>query len=493
MVNSYLSSSGAQGAAIKAGLGLLLSLVLAACGGGSGGGGGSGNSTGSGSGGGSSSGGSLLTVGGSISGLINDGLILTNAGTQISIKAGATSFQFTAITPGSAYAVSIMQQPDSEVCTLANASGTATGNVSLVAISCQTDTKLHAFDNNTTEGMLPYSGLVADVQGNLYGTAVAGGAYNGGSIFKITPQGIYSTLYSFGGVANDGESPYADLVIDAAGNLYGTTANGGPDGAGIVFKYSAAGQFSKIVDLGPVNGLFYGAPNGRMVLTATGDLYGTASFSNHNGAVFRLSKDGQLSTVYEFSGTQDGDNPTGAIVVDANGNIFGTTYDGGANGQGIIYKIDNTGHETILHSFAGGATDGSYPYGGLVADASGNLYGTTATGGAKDNGTVFKIAPDGTFKLLATFDSNSGKYPLGALTFDAQKNLIGTTYDWGTSNGSIFSVAPDGTFQILFKFGNSTVEGARPVGAVTLVGSKIVGTTSQGGVNGYGTTFSLNH
>ena len=473
-------------------LGVALCLLVTACGGG---GWGSGASAGGGSGGGTVT---TVTVGGTITGLTTTGLVLANAGKNMSISSYATTFQFTGIVVGSAYAVSIVSQPDSLVCSIANATGTATAAVTNILVSCQPIAKAHVFDNVSTDAMMPYGGLVADSKGNYYGVAAGGGQFGGGAVFKVTAQGNYSIVHSFGSVANDGESPYGDLIVDANDNLYGATFNGGDIGAGNIYKISADGTYTSLVSLGDFNNgaLVVSSVNGRLIRTSNGDLYGISTYggpssaSAQNGVVFKYSN-GVMTALHSFTEDSDGNGPTGAIVMDSTGNLYGTTYGGGDNNEGIVYKIASDGTETILHSFAGDSTDGGFPYGGLTIDASGNLYGSTIFGGPNNSGSIFKITAAGVYSTVAFLNSADGSYPLGTLVLDANQNLIGTAYLGGNATGTVFSVSPTGTVSLVYAFGTLNSEGALPVGGVLLSGTTLMGTTSQGGVNGYGILYSL--
>ena len=213
---------------------------------------------------------------------------------------------------------------------------------------------LHSFSGGP-DGGYPYAGLILDAADKLYGTTDAGGAHNYGAVFEMPAGGVEGVLYSFTGTGGDGADPLAGLVRDGAGNLYGTTASGGAFGLGTVFKVSAGG--------------------------ASGD-----------GIVFKVSPAGKETVLHSFKGGKDGEYPYASVIRDAAGNLYGTTYGGGASGWGTVFEINPTGKETVLYSFAG-AVDGASPEGGLVQDAEGHLYGTTKYGGAFGAGTVFELSP----------------------------------------------------------------------------------------------------
>jgi len=282
-----------------------------------------------------------------------------------------------------------------------------------------TETGLYSFTGGT-DGSYPYdtSSLLLDSSGNFYGTTHAGGTGQVGTVFEIIPPVPPSTvwtkkvLHSFSGNAADGSVPYAGVIMDSGGNLYGTTYEGGADGVGIVFELSPSGSSTWTET---VLWIFGGVGDGRypfggLVQGLTGNLYGTTYKGGlySEGTVFELSPPSgggpwTESVIHSFGGTGDGYEPYDALVMDANGNLYGTTYGGGAHNRGIVYRLSPSGLdtwvETVLYSFKGGTSDGDYPEdGALIIDRSGNLYGVTALGGGSgcaENGcgTVFKLVP----------------------------------------------------------------------------------------------------
>jgi uncharacterized repeat protein (TIGR03803 family) len=267
---------------------------------------------------------------------------------------------------------------------------------------------LHRF-TNLAGGLNPVAGVIRDAAGNLYGTTQLGGDASCndpgpgcGVVFKLDPRGTQTVLYAFRGLP-DGNQPLSNLTRDAAGNLYGTTLYGGAqctniDGCGTVFKVDATGQETILYTF--TGGADGGAPIGGLVRDATGNLYGTtAGFGTYDdGVVFRLDPSGKETVLYSFKGGTDGASPLGGLVRSPDGSFYGTTEDGGSaacnSGCGTVFKLDPHGHEIILHSFTGGA-DGAYPNAVLVRDSAGNLYGTANEGGNPNCGcgTVFKIRP----------------------------------------------------------------------------------------------------
>jgi uncharacterized repeat protein (TIGR03803 family) len=241
------------------------------------------------------------------------------------------------------------------------------------------------------------SALIMDSDGNLYGTTRYGGSGNCddgcGTVFKLTPSGAMKVLHSFAGSPADGSDPRAGLIIDVAGNLYGTTSEGGTSGHGAVFKITAAGAESVLYSFGrpPVDGDY---PASRLTMDSAGNLYGTTWFggSHNEGTVFKLTSSGVESVLHSFPGGPfDGVDPVAGLMMDGAGSLYGTTSKGGASGHGTVFKISPAGAESVLYSFAGPPLDGNYPVAGLTMNSHGDLYGTTSGGGSHYWGTVFEI------------------------------------------------------------------------------------------------------
>lgn len=317
------------------------------------------------------------------------------------------------------------------------------------------ETLLHAFEGpKAADGRNPVSALIMDKEGNLYGTTVAGGGYfkgcsgDCGTVFKIAPDGTETILHAFTGGTSDGSGPAAGLLRDKAGNLYGTTQAGGGTGCssygcGVVFKLAPDGSYALLyVFTGAVDG---GTPGyGSLIQDDSGDLYGTAvrggdlSCGNGGcGVVYKLTRHGRETVLHSFVGS-DGAGPTG-LDIDAAGNLYGTAQSGGTActgaGCGTVFKLAPDGTYTLLHTFAGGS-DGSFPNAGPVLGLSGNLYGTTAGGGGDCNcGVVFRIAPDGTEKILHAFaGGDDGYIPVAPLTLGRHGVLYGNTLGGGGSH-----------------------------------------------------------
>jgi uncharacterized repeat protein (TIGR03803 family) len=286
---------------------------------------------------------------------------------------------------------------------------------------------------------------VQDAQGNLYGTTVNGGyaacrdgraEVGCGTVFQVSTSGAETVLFSFHSSSDlDGTHPYAGLVLDAVGRLYGATLRGGPrPGQGTVFEV-ATGTDTVLASI-------FAAPHGNLVLDGQGNLYGTALRGGY-GSVFAVNPSGHETTIYKFTGSPDGKYPEGGLVRDAQGNLYGTTFNGGSGspGLGTVFKIDTAGNETVLLRFDG--KNGANPYGTLVIDTQGNLYGTTPRGGAHSAGVVFKLDTSGNETVLYSFTGKNGDgaLPYAGILMDAHGNLYGTTSRGGANGfGTVFKL-----------------------------------------------------
>ena len=364
---------------------------------------------------------------------------------------------------------------------------------------------LYSF-NGGNDGQWPVGGLVKGIDGNYYGTTQGGGTANGGTIFKITPAGVHTVLHSFSGA--DGNFPSSTLTIDLHGVIYGTTYAGGASGLGTVFKLSpqpcavcssALGSW-KLTTLYS----FSGTPDGKfpvagLVVDASGNLYGTTGYGGayNNGAVFKLTGQGEETIVYSFTGANDGANPLGPLTLDAEGNLYGTTTAGGTDGMGTIFMITPAGTESVLHSFAGASSgDGAYPfYSSLTRDSSGNMFGTTLIGGNSGAGAygdgfgvVFKLTSAGTESIIYNFCNQSlcadGDYPTGGVIQGSSGLFYGTT-SGGYYEGVLFSMSSQGGWGGLHQFWNLGGDGFTPLAILvqdpsgTMYGTTYLGGTSS--------------
>jgi uncharacterized repeat protein (TIGR03803 family) len=239
--------------------------------------------------------------------------------------------------------------------------------------------------------------LIPNGEGQVWGTTSAGGAYGFGTIFEVTQPKKISVLHNFAGSPTEGEFPFA-LIADGQGNFYGTSWAGGEFGSyyagGTVFKLAADGTFTTLYHFCAQSGCADGEyPNQYLIFDGEGNLYGTtwAGGTYDVGTVFEVTAAGTCRVLYSFTEGADGGGPDGGVVMDGSRNLYGTTSFGGSHGKGTVFELSSSGKLTMLHSFAG--RDGSEPEAGIILDGQGNLYGTTSGGGAYGYGTVFKITP----------------------------------------------------------------------------------------------------
>jgi len=337
----------------------------------------------------------------------------------------------------------------------------------------QTFTVLHQFDGQVDDGAFPQGSIIRDAAGNLYGTTSLPG-----TLFKISANGTESVLAFVNG-SELGDSPTGSLALDGAGNLYGV-AEEGSGGAGTIFKVSPKGQGTVLFSFqGGLDNTNPKGPAGGVLLGSNGNIFGAAQFGNDLacfvgcGSIFRLDSTGGMHFLHKFTGGADGSNPIGPLVRDASGNLYGVAQSGGDHlcaqfflkthdGCGVVFKIDHHGVFTVLHTFTGGKA-GAVPQGGLLLDASGNLYGATLTGGILKNGIIYKVASDGTYTVLHRFIGTDGETPNGGLVADANGNLFGTTQLGGDGqNGTVFEVSPSGVLTVLHNF-EGLEDGAFPL------------------------------
>jgi uncharacterized repeat protein (TIGR03803 family) len=357
---------------------------------------------------------------------------------------------------------------------------------------------------NGTDGRALYSGLAQGTDGNFYGTTYFGGAYDWGTVFKMTPSGTLTTLYSFNGT--DGSELTGGLVQGTDGNFYGTTDGGGAHLAGMVFRITPAGTLTTLYSFCSQQGCPDGEwPWDTLVEARDGNFYGTTyvgglfngncmtSYGQTCGTVFKITPTGALTTLYRFCSRPnctDGENPHAGLVQGRDGNFYGTTVSGGVqsencpSGCGTVFKIAPGGVLITLHSFD--SYDGESPSGTLVQASDGNFYGTT------QSGTVFKMTPSGT---LTTLQNLSGSATAG-LVLASDGNFYGTTNLGGDDNcyflgcGTVFKMTPSGTLTTLHTFEGS--DGEWPYGGlVQAPDGFLYGTTNSGGTYGEGTIFRV--
>jgi uncharacterized repeat protein (TIGR03803 family) len=357
---------------------------------------------------------------------------------------------------------------------------------------------LHGFGAQSGDGANPYEGLILDQAGNLYGTTMNGGTYGYGTVFKTTSTGQESLLHSFSNTQGDGAYPLGGLLMDAAGNLYGTTTSGGPFGMGIVFAVTSTGQESTLYTFQTT--LNDGAiPYAPLIMDTAGNLYGTTNDDGfpYVGAAFKLDSTGRESALYVF-GSQSGDgaHPTAGLIMDTAGYLYSTTINGGAYDLGTVFRLTPAFQESVLYSFGAQSADAMHPeWGSLIFDTAGNLYGTTAAGGAYGWGAVFKLTSAGQESVLYSFlgPPDDGGDPFAGLITDKAGNLYGTTaYGGAYGYGAVFKISTTGKESVLYNFANDSGDGANPYGGLILdEAGNLYGTTLNGGTYGYGTVFKV--
>jgi uncharacterized repeat protein (TIGR03803 family) len=381
---------------------------------------------------------------------------------------------------------------------------------SIFASSAWAQAKCKTLHRFGVTGGFPYAGVTFDSAGNLYGTTIYGGSGRYGTVFELTPHkdGTWteSVLHSFN--FTDGGNPSAGVIFDSAGNLYGTTGVGGAHSGGTVFELTPHknGSWTESILYSFENGV----PYAGVIFDSAGNLYGTTldGGTAGRGTAFELTphKDGTWteSILHSFNDFgNDGGLPEGGLVFDSLGNLYGTTLTGGANGSdlGTVFELtphkDGTWTESILHSFKG--SDGVWPEAGLTFDSVGNLYGTTARGGAYERGTVFELIPnpDGSWResVLHSFRSGDGRAPAAGLIFDSSGNLYSTTYSGGAHNrGTVFSLTPhqdnNWTESVVYSFRDRP--GAFPYsGLIFDKRGRLYGTTHGDGRRTFGTVFEI--
>src|SRR5579872_6952310 len=363
---------------------------------------------------------------------------------------------------------------------------------------------LYTFQGSS-DGGEPYAGLVRDAAANLYGTAISSGAFGWGVVFKVDPSGTETVLHSFGDGSTDGRTPYGGLVRDKAGNLYGTTYEGGivgcVDGCGTVYKVDTTGTETVLHSFagGTTDGCF---PYAGLLLDKAGNLYGTtqACGASGYGIVFMVSKGGKLTILHNFAGgTADGANPLyGSLLMDAKGALYGVAQYGGTANQGVVYKLKPGGALKVLYSFLGGTTDGCNPNGTPAMDMLGNLYGTAVACGSANMGTVWRLSKRGKESVLHNFvgGTNDGAIPIAGVILDAKGNLYGDTENGGGTGcfgggcGTVYKVSKTGALVHLHIFAGS--EGATPFGGVILdTKGNLYGTAFLGGGPDWGTVWEI--
>lgn len=362
-------------------------------------------------------------------------------------------------------------------------------------------TSLYSFTGNE-DGAFP-NRLTQGSDGHLYGTTYGGGDGLGnagsGTVFEMSTNGALASLHTFS-AGVDGGAPNAGLVQGSDGNFYGTTSLGGTNGDGAVFKITPGGALTSLYSFTGGNDGF--DPVAELVQGSGGNFYGTTydGGSNGVGTIFSISPNGALTTSYSLQGRSDGANPNSALTRDSAGNFYGTAYNGGTNRSGTVFELGASGAFTTLYSFKGG-NDGARPN-RVALGADGNLYGTTDSGGITNQtgfgqGTIFKIGTNGVLTTLYSFTgSNDGANPEAGLTQGADGYFYGTTYYGGTygagqaGNGTLFRISTNGAFTSLYSF-LGRIDGGNPLEMLQGSDGSFYGVTEADGAGGVGTIFQL--
>jgi uncharacterized repeat protein (TIGR03803 family) len=379
-----------------------------------------------------------------------------------------------------------------------------------LAQATATEAILHSFTCGAADGCNPAAGVVLDSNGNLYGTTQSGGAYGGGVVFKLSTSGTLTILHSFNPSAGDGSYPQAGVVFGPDGNLYGTTYLGGTYGGGTVYTVTPSGTGTETVLYNFTGAADGCSPNADVVFDSEANLYSTALYCGAYGwgTVFKLSPSGSgigtgpFTTLHGFTGGNDGGYPLAGLLLGpgSEGNLYGTTYQGGTHGFGTVFKVTSSGKETVLHSFNANGKDGFLPEAGLVPGSTGNVVGTTNKGGTVGVGTVFEVSVSGIETIIYSFKAgkDDGISPNTGLVTTGTNEGCGVTYYGGAYDlGTVYCGNTSGAETVLHNFVHNGKDGYNPNGPLALDKSgNLYGTTVNGGnggcgVYGCGTVFKI--
>lgn len=368
--------------------------------------------------------------------------------------------------------------------------GTSGAGVVYKVDSAGHETVLHSFTGGA-DGVFPYfNGVTRDPAGNLYGATYSGGTSNAGVVYELDAAGTETVLYSFTGGADGGNPRAGGVIRDPAGNLYGTTFQGGTANAGVVYKLDTTGRETVLYSFA---GAADGANPTSLIRDSAGSLYGITGRGGtaSAGVIYKVDTTGHQTVLYTFTGGADGGHPTG-VMRDSAGNLYGTANQGGTANAGVVYKLDTGAQETVLYSFTGGA-DGGDPDGGVIEDSEGNLYGTTLVDGTANGGVVYKLDAAGQETVVYSFPGTvDGSGPYAPVIRDSAGNLLGTDeYGGAVGWGVVYKVAPNGHETVLYTF-TGGVDGGYPYsGVIEDSTGNLYGTTNSGGAAGLGVVYKL--
>ena len=362
---------------------------------------------------------------------------------------------------------------------------------------------LHSFGAPAgADGSAPQAGLVEAFDGMLYGATIQGGA-SAGTLFRLNKDGTgYNILHNFSILPGDGKNPQAALLTASDSVFYGTTSAGGISNRGTAFSIQQDGKGYQILHSFTGSSGDGSTPHGALIEASDGMIYGSTVFSGTAslGTLFQISKDGTSYNVLHSFSAGEGQSPECALIEASDGMLYGTARIGGAGlNFGTVFTLAKDGNAfAVLHSFTNGLGDGSAPYASLLEASDGKLFGTTSSGGAGTNGTIFKLQKNGEgYEIVHHFAANrlEGVSPRAALLSDSNGILYGTTFAGGISNkGAIFRLNQDGTgFTVLHHFGSYASDASSPLGSLVEGNDGVLyGTSQLGGSNGSGTVFRLN-
>jgi uncharacterized repeat protein (TIGR03803 family) len=443
------------------------------------------------------------TIGGTVTGLAAGTSITLqdNGGEAINVSSNANFTFPTALTIGAQYNVTISKQPAYQGCSVvAGSDQVVSTNITNIQIRCPVFTLIDNLGFGS-DGSYPQSGLIVGSDGNFYGTTEYGGLTDNGTVYRLAASGTESIVANFaGGAVSHG--PVGALLQASDGNFYGTTYWGGTNNTGSVFKLALDGTITTLWSFG--SGTDGELPESGLTQASDGNLYGTTGSGGITGygTVFRVTLSGVETVLWNFGTGTDGYAPQGALVMGSDGNLYGTTSVGGLNDRGTIFRITLFGVETVVWSF-GGTVEGSLPAPTLIVGSDGDFYGTTEVGGANGGGTLFKFTPAGALSIVWAFGvGTDGSGPRSGVTQGTDGNFYGTTvtggtiqtcgvsYDYGC--GTIFRVTPSGEETVLWDFGfggNGTQ--VSPLSVVQSADGSLLGVTSSGGSAAGGSIYQL--
>ena len=381
-----------------------------------------------------------------------------------------------------------------------------------VVLQASTTEIIYSFAGDE-DGEYTDTDVAIDAAGNLFGSSVLGGDFGGGTVWQLSPVGgswVHTVLYSFTGGADGGE-PYKGVTLDAAGNVYGTAVTGGSGscegGCGVTYKLTKSGTtWTYNVIHAFTGGADGSGPGARVTVNTNGDVYGMTPTGGANGlgTIYALhpKPNGSWATkvIHTFTGGADGSTGSAGKMILRGGHLYGAATTGGVNGAGTIFEMTptQTGEWDFktIYSFKG-EPDGVFPYGGLLFDGGGNIYGTTYYGGANDVGAVYRLSPDGVGewneRLLYSFGTGSdGNSSISNLVFDSSGNLYGTTSEGGSGSGTIFKLARGTLLESIPHSFQGPPDGAFPYAGMVAGGNgTFFGATTHGGTDGEGAVYKF--